>query len=364
MNCEDRIEAIFRGELVDQVPFVLKGWRIPPCRMERELRNDGMGIVDSRGVYSTRSPNTSTEVLQYSENGVGYIRTTVRTPEGELTSVRRPMGSERIESTSWAVEPMFKGPEDYARLTAMVRDREYAPAYGGYLKAQAQMDGEAFFKTGAPGAPIHIIMYQYLGIEQFSIEWAERRDEVLALADAMTENQRPIYPIVAESPALVVQCGGNYASEVLGKERFVDHVLPHWEEVGEVLHKGGKLLGCHLDANNRLWAEEVGQSKLDWIEAFSPAPDTDMTVAEGRELWPGKVLFINFPSAVHLETPAGIEAATKQMLKESAPGDRFIIGITENVPENRWRESFDTILKTVNRFGKLPIQAEALEAQA
>ncbi|MDP6778615.1 MAG: hypothetical protein QGI83_17815, partial [Candidatus Latescibacteria bacterium] len=103
-------------------------------------------------------------------------------------------------------------------------------------------------------------------------------------------------------------------------------------------------------------AEEVGQSGLDWIEAFSPAPDTDMTVAEARELWAGKVLLINFPSAVHLEPPEGIETVTRQMLKESAPGDRFIIGITENVPENRWRESFSTILKTVNRFGKLPIQ--------
>ena len=73
-------------------------------------------------------------------------------------------------------------------------------------------------------------------------------------------------------------------------------------------------------------------------------------------MWPGKVLFINFPSAVHLEEPSVIEATTAQILKEAAPGDRFIIGITENVPDDRWRESFCTILKTVNEFGRLPIR--------
>ena len=77
-----------------------------------------------------------------------------------------------------------------------------------------------------------------------------------------------------------------------------------------------------------------------------------MTIAEARNIWPEKVLSIDFPSAVHLEEPRVIEETTKQILKEAAPGDRFIIGITENVLDNRWRESFHTILKMVNKFGK------------
>ena len=42
------------------------------------------------------------------------------------------------------------------------------------------------------------------------------------------------------------------------------------------------MLGCHLDANNQLWAAEVGASPLDWVEAFTPAPDTDMSFAQVR----------------------------------------------------------------------------------
>ena len=355
MTRSQRIERIFRGELPDYVPFALKGWRIPFCRAERQLRNDGMGIVDSCGVYGVRSPNVTSESHSFTQDGVGYTRTTVKTPVGELTSVTRRVGSEKTEGTTWTVEPMFKRPEDYEVLRFIASDQHPVATYDRFLKTQEQMDGEAFFKTGAPGIALHTIMYSYLGIETFALEWADRRDEILALNDLMTGKQRQIFEIVAGSPALVVQLGGNYSSEVLGKDRFTDFVLPHWEEACCILHDGGKLPGCHLDANNRLWAAEVGKSGLDWIEAFTPSPDTDMSVADAREAWPGKTMFINYPSSVHLQPAAVIEETTKQILRDCAPGDRFIVGITENVPENRWRESFRTILDTCKQFGTTPI---------
>ncbi len=355
MTCAERLEAVFRGDMIDRVPFALKGWRTSFCKAERELRNNGMGILDTCSVYKTRSPNVTTEVIHYTEKGIPLERSIMKTPVGNLTYVNRRMAEEKTESTSWLIEPPFKSPEDYKIFQFIVKDRCYEPAYDRFLKAQAQIDGDAFFKTTAPGMGLHAIMYAFMDVEIFSIEWAEHRDEILSLHRAIEENQRDLYHIIAKSPAQVVQCGGNYASEVLGKQRFIDYVLPHWETVCGILHEGHKLAGCHLDANNKLWAKEIGSSKLDWLEAFSPAPDTDMTVAEARVAWPGKTLFINFPSAVHLDSAEVIAATTRKLLQDAAPGDRFIIGITENVPENRWRESFRTILNTCNEYGKLPI---------
>ncbi len=357
MNCAEKIEAVFNGEFVDIVPFALKGWRVPRNdEMFKTLLKEGMGIIDSAGVYSSVSPNIRYESETFVKDGMTHHRTIIKTPKGNLSYMSKQVASPQVESTSWREEMMFKGPEDYDAIEFMMKDRRYSPSYEGFLKAQEKSNGQAFFKTGAPGSPLHDIMYQIMGLETFSIEWAERRERVIALHDAMAENEREIFHIVAKSPAKVVQCGGNYSPEVLGKERFMDFVLPHWEKVGAIFHEGGKMLGCHLDANNKLWAKEVGESSLDWIEAFTPAPDTDMTLAEARKMWPGKVFFINFPSSVHLRKASVIEETTKQLLKESAPGDRFIVGITENVPENRWRESFYTILKTINEFGKFPIR--------
>ena len=360
LTSEQRIEAVFRGEMVDRVPFALKGWRAPFCGQEPLLRNDGMGIFEDCPVFTSTSPHVTTETISCVEDGTPCTRTIVRTPVGEITSVSRTMGDDRIDRTSWIVEHFFKSPEDYKVLMFIAGDARHEPAYENYGRRRAQMDGDAYLKTGAPGAALHEIMIMFMGVETFSFEWAERRDEIIALDDAMTRSRRDAYRIIAASPALVVCAGGNYAPEVLGMERFREFVLPHWEEAAGILHEGGKLLGSHLDANNRLWADEIGTSPLDWIEAFTPAPDTDMTMAEARAAWAGKTLFINFPSSVHLSSAEEIEDATRKLLEEAAPGDRFIIGITENVPEHCWRESFATILRTCNEYGRLPIHSSRI----
>jgi len=94
---------------------------------------------------------------------------------------------------------------------------------------------------------------------------------------------------------------------------------------------------------------------MDYVEAFTPYPDTDMTVREAREAWPNKTLWINFPSSVHLESTDSIAEMTRSLLREAAPGNRFIIGITEDLPPGRWQGNFETILGVCNRFGRTPI---------
>ena len=54
-------------------------------------------------------------------------------------------------------------------------------------------------------------------------------------------------------------------------------------------------------------SKAIAGTALDYIEAFTPAPDTDMTLAEARAAWPDKVLWINFPSSVHLKPNAEVE---------------------------------------------------------
>jgi len=68
-------------------------------------------------------------------------------------------------------------------------------------------------------------------------------------------------------------------------------------------------------------------------------------VAQARALWPDKVLWINFPSSVHLRPAAEIEAVTRRLVAEAAPGDGFLVGITEDVPPDRWQDSFAAIAR-------------------
>ena len=351
MTPKQRVETALRGEWADHVPFTVYGSMIPQCAVERELRNQGVCILGGRvGVMNIESPNVTTETYEYTENGATLQRAVTHTPKGDLTQISRPAGF-----TSWKQKFLFSGPEDYEPLKALYADQQFTPNYDAFL-AYEKMLGDDFFIRSGPGySPLQEILYRLMGAEQFAVEWFDRQDEMLALYDTITACRRRAYPVLAKSPVLAYNYGGNVSPEIMGVERFEKYIVPHYEEFADICHEHGKLMGVHMDANNKLLAPIVARTKMDYVEAFTPPPDCDFSVAEARAAWPGKVLWINFPSSVHLQPPDQVEAMTRQLLDEASPGDRFLVSITEDVPEDKWQQSFLAISRVLINDGRLPL---------
>jgi EAL domain-containing protein (putative c-di-GMP-specific phosphodiesterase class I) len=80
-----------------------------------------------------------------------------------------------------------------------------------------------------------------------------------------------------------------------------------------------------------------------------------MTVAEARRRWPEVILWINFPSPVHLEPPEAIRRCVREILGAAAPGQRFLFGITEDIPDGVWQVSLPEISAALQEYGALPI---------
>ena len=346
MTPRERVEAVLSGRPVDKVPFTVYECMIPQCSTERQLRREGLCIVE-RGVATVISerPNVRTETRRYIEDGVDKVRTDFHTPVGDLFEIRRP-----ADFTSWYVSRLFKSPDDYKALMFLVQDEQYRPNYEEFAREQAWRGEDFILRTSVGGTPLHTIMIHWMGHETFAVEWYQRRDEVLNLYHAMVEKKRELYPLVARSPASHANYGGNEVPEVMGVERFAEYVLPLYREAAQVFHEHGRLLGAHLDGNNKPWAHLVAESGLDYVEAFTPAPDTDMSLADALEAWPDKVLWINFPSSIHVASVERIEEVTRDLIRQAGDTNRLIIGITEDIPEDRWQQNLLVISRVINEM--------------
>ncbi|MBT4814500.1 MAG: hypothetical protein HON70_02315 [Lentisphaerae bacterium] len=344
MTPRERVMAVLRGEPVDKIPFTIYEGMIPQCSVERQLRNDGLCIVNrQQPVCGVRTPGCRTETHTYAEDGKPRVKRVTYTPVGEVSEVREPAGF-----TSWAVEKLFKGPEDYSVLKHMVACREYFATYDRYVTAEQWMGEDVILRGGIGLTPLHEIMISWMGVETFAFEWLDRRDEVLELERVMRESRRGGYPILADSPITHANYGGNEVPEVMGVPRFKEFCVPCYEECAELFRPKGKLQGTHLDGNNRPWAAAVAAAPLDYIEAFTPAPDTDMSLAEALDAWPDKVLWINFPSSLHLASLEVIRETTRDFVALGRETNRVIIGITEDIPKDRWQESLLAISEVVD----------------
>lgn len=360
MTPRQRVLAVLRGERADKVPFTVYECMLPQCAAERKLRNDGVCIVNRRHpVVKTRRPNVTAETRTYSENGTTLRRTDYHTPDGDLCEIARPAGF-----TSWRQKRLFTRPEDYKPLLSMTRDAQYTPCYDEFAAAEKALGADVILRAGVGSSPLHQIMIIWMGVETFAIEWMERRDEIMKLYDAIVEQRRKIYPLVAQSPATHANYGGNETGHVMGRERFEQYVVPHYNEAAEIFHKHGKFLGAHLDGNNKVWADLVAGSGLDYVEAFTPAPDCDMSLADAMDAWPDKVLWINFTSSAHVRPVEGVEQETRKLLREAAPGHRLIVGITEDIPEDRWQQNLLAINRVISQEGRLPIPAQPSQQTA
>ncbi len=348
----ERCRRAVRFEDVDHVPLTIYERKIPQCDDERELRNDGLCIVQ-RGPnpYSVRRPNVlESNSYTYTENGKRLTRTVIRTTEGELETVNEPAGF-----TTWHHEKMFKGPEDYDKLLAYCSDVEVVANHEPFVKMDELKGGDAIMRGAVGLEPMQLVVHHWMGVETFAVEWIENRDRVLKLYEALVEERRKTYPVLAESPCMQFNYGGNVTPQIIGEDRFREYYVPNYEECCEVLQPAGKIVGCHFDANTRVIADAIAETSLDYIEAFTPAPDTDMTLAEAREKWPDKALWINFPSSVWLRSDEEIEECAIDLLKQAAPGDGFLIGVTEDVPEGRLFPGLKAINRAIQAHGRPPI---------
>ncbi len=355
-----RVELALTGQLADVVPLTIDYNEFFLCPEERDLRNNGMCIVEQRlNVYKEQRRNvTESKTYFTGSDGVSRMRRSFDTPKGTVSELYKVIADHpRIpgERMPWFEEHLFKSPADYAPIEALIRDRCYVPDYETYLRTQAEAGEDIIFTPGLGYSALQEIIYNIMGIDQFAVEWHERRDEVMRLYDALVDDRRKVFPILANSPALLIGFCGNISPEVVGLARFEQYILPHLNELAELLHARGKLLSVHFDGNTRLLAHSIAGSQIDLIDSFTPFPNGDMTMAEARAVWPDKILWINFPGSYHHTDAATIEGATRDLLRSVGRGERFLVGIKELIPKDKWRASLPVILRVLNTEGRLPL---------
>lgn len=333
------IELALSGGAPEIIPITFYDGLFPKGFDPRPLQAKGMALCCRRGTFNMLRPNVKTTMIDEPD---GSMRILYETPVGTVDSLSRQA------AIAWApVEHAIKKLDDYKVVKFIVEDTRYEPVYDFYQGEIEKVGMAGKVIAGTVYEPLMDIQVMWVGQEQFCYELIDNEDAVMELYEAIVKNHRLMYDVVANSPADYVLYGGNVVPEMLGPDRVRDLIAPTWNEFGERLHEKGKFIGCHLDANNSTILQTVRESRLDFVEAFTPPPDCDVSVAEARAAWPDKRLWINFPSSVHLESAEDIRRATLEIVQQAGDRKGFLMGITEDIPPQHINRSMTVILDTL-----------------
>jgi uroporphyrinogen-III decarboxylase len=352
MTTKERITEALMGEMPDRVPFTTYRGVVTAEEGFDNLIAKGLGFIASCGVYNAKQNNLEVTQKDEESGGIATKLVTYKTPVGEIQQRFR---TESGYGSSWRIEHFVKDVNDYHVLEYIIRNTEYSPNYEAYRQAERNMGENGVLMVGINRVPIQRLWILYTGIERLSIDLSENLSIVEKVMEAMMDEARKLWKIVAESPAQFVWCPDNITGVMTGPPLFDKYCVPYYNEVSDIMHRNGKRVLCHMDGMMSRLRDSVSKTNLDIIEAFTPPPDGDLPLAEAFKFWEGKVISINFPSSVHIAKPEVIRDTTIKLLQEAAPGKAFVMGVTENIPKSVGTQSLSIIADTINEYGSCPI---------
>ncbi len=328
----ENVLSALAGETPDRVPFIIWNNKIPSPEIEQRLLELGACIIVKSTVWNAHLEGIEVrrEDLPPTPDGHTRVRTVYRTPAGEVSSIHAyPPG------TVWEEKHLFGSAADYDALEALLQARRYTPAFDAFREADSRYPGQSIARPYTVHSPLHEVIYEIMGIENFCLEWADNRERVLRLVELMATDVDRRVQLMAESPAPLCIIDGNTEISMVGLPLYREFYLPHIERACKTLHAAGKYAGAHLDGNNRLIVNEVAGTALDFIESFTPPPDCDLPLADARRAWPRKTIMCNLPSALHHQGEAAVRGHARAMLDEGVgDGRHFIVSVSEDLPNS------------------------------
>lgn len=338
--------AALSGEKSDQIPMTIWNNKLPGGELNDRLLELGVCVINKSSVWQRKLEEIQIDSRdETAPDGSTIRRTSYFTPAGKLRTVER-----LLPNTVWIQKYSFSNQEDYDAVEALIASRTYVPDFEQFMADDQSVGDQSIARPTTIHSPMHELIYEFMGIENFSIEWAENRERMLHLCDVLKKDWRKRVEITAASPAKFAVIEGNTQLQVIGEERFLKYYFTNIEEACEILHSKGIFSGAHLDGNNKKLAPLIARTSLDFIESFTPPPDCDLSVADARQIWKDKSLLIHFPSSVHLFGADAIDSHVKEILKQGATKKRIAIGTFEDVPDR----GIDTLLplyKAIKKYG-------------
>ncbi len=357
--------AAMRGEKPSHIPFIGRmnlwynyhkaGGSLPQRYQNWSywdvVRDLNIGILGFGAWRQTffKKVHRGVEVRQYNEGSDAV--TEYVTPYGTLR--QRTAVTDLLRGTVDAgrdVEVLFKGPSDYDALQYLVEHTEivetYEP-YAEYVEAIGE-DGVALPFTG--WAPMHEIMWRYMGVERFYYELYDRTAMVERLHEAFLEMHRQIIRLAARCPAEAIEVGGNYDDQITPPSFFDQYVAPFYREVAAAFHRTGKILVVHGDGDMDKLLPRLADVGVQVVEALTPEPNTSINVRRTRALWRDKVTMwggIAFSMLTPTYSDEEFHTYVQDLYRAVTPGERFILGFGDNVPPEalfhrlRWLAEFN-----------------------
>ncbi|MDP6667858.1 MAG: uroporphyrinogen decarboxylase family protein [Dehalococcoidia bacterium] len=209
--------------------------------------------------------------------------------------------------------------------------------------------------------PFHHYLEVFTGYQAGYLHLFDYESKVERLLETMHQSYKAkMWPLAAKSPGTLFLHGAHFATETTPANYFEQYMLPYMQEFADYMHGHDKKVAHHADNDTSGIIDLLKQTRYDMHECFVTAPMVPITLAEARKrLGDEIVIFGGIPSVILEESVSDerFEEYMQELFTAVAPGDRFILGIADNMMPTSMLSRIKRIGELIEEKGTYPIKA-------
>ena len=290
----------------------------------------GIDIMDWYGI-PVRTRYRNVEIEETQENN--RTRNIWHTPRGDLSETIVICRDKTGAVSSNFTEHMVKTPADIEILASIFEDEitEADPEGIERTRARKALIGNDGILLGAmPGTPLGMMYRIYSGVETLSYLWADARESLTDLFAVMEKNYLRQMRLAAGTGIDALAGVDDTSTTAISPAMFEACNMELTDRRVQTAHEFGMLYFHHSCGHIRNLLSLYRRTEMDAVYAFTIPPIGNVTIGEGRRLLGDRITIIAgiVQLAGPMDNPEKVRADIKQMLREAAPGDHFILGVT------------------------------------
>jgi hypothetical protein len=374
MSNRQRILAILDGKSPDRLPWVprLKLWydaRVAEGTMPTRYR--GLSLRGLERAMGTGTPARDGRIVKARHEGVeirwrerdSEILTEFITPVGTVSKLGIKSGgidSLADEDVLPKTYPITRI-EDYAVVEYIYEHTYYEPTYQEYEAYERAVGEDGYPMVFAGDCPFHHFLLYLAGYSQGYFELADHTAQVEHLFRVMEQvDMERLWPLVLNSPARLILHGMHFDTQMTPPPLFERYIKPYYERIAPALHDRNKRLAYHADDDSKAILGLVKQSGFDFADCLCTAPMVTVTLEEARAAWGSDMIIYGGVPSVLLQAEFSdqeFEDYMSRVFRAVAPGDAFILGVSDNVMPDAMIARVERISELVWQRGGYPIRA-------
>jgi hypothetical protein len=307
---------------------------------------DDLGVSMRYVHYYTEQPDPigskfDAKVKTRQEKTATQMTTALETPYGELVSRHEWTVDENWRQVGFPV----KTREHLRCLRWLMEHRRYSFDREKFEVGSRFVDFRGYPQFWVPKSPYQSLAQWWMTLEDLIFALADYPDEVEATMAAIDAAYDPLYAdlLVNKDIVRIVNFGENLHDQLLNARYIERYLVPWYQKRAGQLEAAGIFTHVHIDGYCRTLLKYVKDMPFAGIEALTPKPQGDVTLAEIKEHLGDKVLLDGIPAVLFMDTFSReqLMACVEECVKLFYP--RLVLGASDEVPEGSDEEAMERV---------------------